>query len=77
MGRCSYCRESGHNVTTCLEKLKDELKRQNDLVATIEKALEIAKEQRAAIERRKAEVTARKEQTCTEDDFEFADKGAQ
>ena len=43
---CSYCKQSGHNITTCQLRIEDELDKINKLIDHLKAALAIAESQR-------------------------------
>ena len=43
---CSYCKQDGHNITTCQVRIQDELDKIDKLIDHLKEALAIAESQR-------------------------------
>ena len=46
---CSYCKQDGHNITTCQVRIQDELDKIDKLIDHLKEALAIAESQRETI----------------------------
>ena len=43
---CSHCKQDGHNITTCPDRIQEELDKINELIDHLKAALAIAESQR-------------------------------
>ena len=63
---CSYCREAGHNISTCRQKVQDEIAEDEETARELEKILEKTRKRLTKAKARLNELVENKRGGATE-----------